>query len=69
MNRNTDRWYGRTLRAGFCGASLFTVAGCPLAEPDFRAAALPAVESGVTQIINGLLNGVFAVIEPDSTGS
>jgi hypothetical protein len=69
MKPNAYRWNRRILRAALCGATLFEVAGCPLAETDFRAAALPAVESGITQIVNGLLDGVFAAIEPDGSRS
>ncbi len=33
----------------------------------FREAAVPAVRTGVTEIVNGLLDGLFAAIEPDAT--
>ena len=40
--------------------------GC-LAGTEFRAAALPAVESGVEQILDGLVDGIFAAIQPETT--
>ncbi len=43
--------------------------GCPLTGTEFRDQALPAVQSGVTEIVNGLLDGLFAVVEPDTTTS
>ena len=44
--------------------------GC-LTGKDFREAAGPAMESGVNLILDGLVDGIFAVIEPeaDSNGS
>ncbi len=44
-----------------------TTAGCiPFAGQEFREVAGPAFESGVTQIVNGVLEGLFAVVQPDS---
>ena len=40
--------------------------GCEDAE-EFRAATSDALQSGLTTIATGLLDGVFAVWEPDST--
>ena len=40
--------------------------GCVTGE-EFRSVAGPAVETGITSIVNGLLDGLFAVIEPDAT--
>jgi uncharacterized membrane protein YfcA len=40
-------------------------AGCEVGR-EFRAAATPAVQSGVTQIVNGLMEGFFAAIEVDT---
>lgn len=47
--------------------------GCTLPR-EFRTAANPALQSGLTSILTGLVDGVFAVIEPEpetveSTGS
>ncbi len=41
------------------------LSGCE-AGREFRAAAVPALQTGVTQILTGLLDGIFAVIEPDT---
>lgn len=52
----------------FFGLSLMLlggVTGCGAAGRDFRTAALPAVESGVTLILNGVLDGIFAAIRPE----
>ena len=46
--------------------ALMTQTGC-LTGPEFRAAALPAVESGVDQILDGLVDGIFAAIQPETT--
>ena len=43
---------------------LATQPGCGSAQ-EFREVAGPAVHSGVTDIVNGLVDGLFAVIEPD----
>ena len=39
--------------------------GCTVGG-EFRAAALPAIRGGVSAILNGLVDGVFAAVEPDS---
>ena len=45
-----------------------TTAGCiPFAGREFRTVAGPAFQSGVTQIVNGVLDGLFAVVEVDTT--
>ena len=46
--------------------ALVTQTGC-LAGTEFRAAALPALESGVEQILDGLVDGIFAAIQPESS--
>ena len=43
------------------------LAGCVLTGTEFREAAGPAVQAGVTQVVDGLLEGIFAVIEPEAT--
>jgi len=60
----------RRHRWRFCPACIATTclllisSGC-LSDREFRAAALPAVQSGVSQILNGFLDGVFAAIAPE----
>lgn len=39
--------------------------GCSLTGTQFRDVALPGLQTGVTSIVNALLDGVFAVIEPE----
>ncbi|MCH7995425.1 MAG: hypothetical protein IIB57_13410 [Planctomycetes bacterium] len=46
-------------------ALIATVSGC-LTGPQFRQAALPAIEGGIEQILDGLVDGVFAAIEVES---
>ena len=43
------------------------VSGCADVGRDFRTAAGPAIESGVRSIVDGVLDGLFAVIEPETT--
>jgi len=43
------------------------LSGCDLLGKEFRQVAGPMVQSGVTDIMNGVLNGLFAVFEPDSS--
>jgi hypothetical protein len=47
-------------------ASLRAVSGCTDAE-EFRAAAGDSIHTGLSAIADGLLNGIFAVVEPDAT--
>ena len=46
-------------------AVIATLSGC-LTGPQFRQAALPAIEGGIGQILDGLVDGVFAAIEVES---
>ena len=48
------------------GMTLWMTGGCAEAE-EFRAIAASQVQSGLTSIVTGLIDGVFAVIEPDAT--
>ncbi len=57
---NHRRWF----MAIGCGFALSTASGCSEAE-EFRAIASGQVQSGLTSIVTGLIDGVFAVIEPD----
>ncbi|MBI4717371.1 MAG: hypothetical protein HY763_06175 [Planctomycetes bacterium] len=50
--------------AGIMGCSGF---GCVLGT-DFRRVATPAVHTGVSSILNGLVDGLFAAIELESDG-
>jgi hypothetical protein len=44
------------------------IPGCT-AGRDFRDAALPSLRTGVDAIVDGLLDGIFAVIEPEPQGN
>ncbi|HNO77749.1 MAG TPA: hypothetical protein PKN33_06775 [Phycisphaerae bacterium] len=46
--------------------TLSMAGGCAQAE-EFRAIASGQVQSGLTSIVTGLIDGLFAVIEPDAT--
>ena len=59
------RWSRRFVLGMLAGTFTIT-AGCTVGR-EFREAAGPAVQSGVTQIVNGLLDGLFAAIEPEAT--
>ena len=65
-NRRTRvRWY-QGLAIGLAALALSGLAGCTVGR-EFREAAGPSVQTGVTQIVNGLLDGLFAAIEPEPT--
>lgn len=43
------------------------MAGCiPIKGTEFRDAALPAIQTGVNAILDGLVTGIFAAIEPEA---
>ena len=44
---------------------LSTQTGCP-GGTQFREAALPAVQTGVDSILDGIVDGIFAAIAPES---
>lgn len=50
-----------------CLMGLLPLAGCELVNQEFRAAAGPALESGVDAILDGLVDGFFAILEPNAT--
>lgn len=58
------------LSMGLALAALGASAGCSTRD-EFRAVATPAIQSGVSQILNGLLDGFFAAIavEPGGTSN
>ena len=51
---------------GGTGLGICLQVGCALNGPDFLDAALPAIQSGVTTIVDGVLEGIFAVIQPEA---
>ena len=56
----------RTLTLALLVCGMCVLPGCLTGE-EFRAVAGPSVQSGVTSIVNGVLDGLFAVIEPETT--
>lgn len=47
-----------------CAAVLLASGGCTELGDDFRAAAGPSLQAGVTQVLTGMVDGAFAVFEP-----
>ncbi len=45
------------------------IAGCDDKFDEFREAAAPALESGVNAVLDGLVTGVFAVVEPNEAAT
>jgi hypothetical protein len=67
---NNEVWGGcRRSRRGGLIASLCLLAsvqwGC-LSGTEFRSVAAPAIKTGVSSILDGLVDGLFAVVEPDT---
>lgn len=48
------------------GVSVYGLNGCSAAE-EFRSVAGDSLKSGMTTIATGLIDGIFAVFEPDAT--
>ncbi len=68
MNRHVNR------RKVYCVLGLAlalpatTGAGCNEYMDEFRAAASPSLRTGVDALVDGFVEGVFAVVEPDEEG-
>lgn len=57
-----------SLCACLLGLAILTLGGCvPVEGRQFRETALPAIESGMSSILNGILDGVFASIAVESS--
>jgi hypothetical protein len=65
--RRPTRCSQKVALALMAGSISLTI-GC-LTGAEFRAVAGPGVESGVKSIVNGVLDGLFAVIAPDASTS
>ena len=61
-NRKPSYWPIWTTLA--CAAGLLASGGCTELGDDFRAAAGPNLQAGVTQALTGMVDGAFAVFEP-----
>jgi hypothetical protein len=70
MTRTTTQRAGRFLAA--LAATAILISGCDgkLGE-EFRATTATSLESGLTTVVSGLIDGAFAVYDPgtDSSGS
>jgi hypothetical protein len=73
---SSQRTHLRRRNFGMLGATLALLAlglvlcpGCDDAvAKEFRTAAIGKVETGVNDLVSGLLDGLFTVAEPSSTG-
>ncbi len=60
----------RTAAAGLTALFAACLPGCDSDfAKEFRQVAGPSIESGVSSILNGVLDGLFAVADPDDTSS
>ncbi len=50
------------------GISVYAIGGCSAAQ-EFRSAVGDSLHTGLTTIATGLLDGLFAVFEPDATAT
>ncbi len=65
MRNTTHTTRVRRLVVAAAGLSACLQIGCPIQGTLFRETALPAIQTGVTAIMNGMLEGFFAVIQPE----
>ena len=54
---------------GLGGSTAFSFGGCEAHADEFREAAAPALRTGVDSLMDGLVEGVFAVVEPESSST
>ncbi len=66
MRQYTRTRCPRTLTFALLVCGMSVLPGC-LTGDEFRTVAGPGVQSGVTSIVNGVLDGLFAIVEPDTT--
>ena len=64
---NSRRW--RILTAAGAVLTLSGAVGCTTGLDEFRTVATPALQAGVSQIMNGVLDGFFAAIEPEPSST
>jgi hypothetical protein len=65
MKRMTQRLRALALASG---STLFLLGSCAAAE-EFRSVAGDSLHAGVTSIATGLIDGMFAVLEPDGASA
>jgi hypothetical protein len=67
MNRQRRARLRSAFAIGLGVAALSTQTGCiPYSGTQFRETAIPAVQTGVTSIVVGLIDGVFAAVDVES---
>ena len=64
MKRNRKPPYWPIWTTLACAAVLLASGGCTELGDDFRSAAGPNLQAGVTQVLTGMVDGAFAVFEP-----
>ena len=64
MKPSRNALYWRIWTTLACAAALLASGGCTELGDDFRSAAGPNLQSGVTQVLTGMVDGAFAVFEP-----
>ena len=65
--RKTNRVLRLALGASAMMAGGLRVGGCSEYSQEFRQAATPMLRSGVNALLDGLVEGVFAVVEPEAS--
>ncbi|MCC7291448.1 MAG: hypothetical protein IT449_05230 [Phycisphaerales bacterium] len=54
---------------GISGGTALSFGGCEAHADEFREAAAPALRTGVDSLMDGLVEGVFAVVEPEASST
>ena len=67
MKQLTNVRPSRMAAAAVAAGALLAQPGCTTGLDEFRTVATPALHGGVSQIMNGFLDGFFAAIEPESS--
>jgi len=61
-----DRSKASSVLAGVLACcAVVVLSGCDELTDEFRSAAAPSLKSGTTAVLTGLVDGAFAVFEPD----
>ena len=66
------RWsstMGRCVVWATVGLAVPLMSGCTLITDEFRATAVPALQTGVQSILTGLVDGLFAVVDPGTSAT
>lgn len=65
MNQLLRTHSGKLRPACILATVVLLTTGCGVGGKEFRDAALPDIETGIRAVLDGLVNGVFAVVEPE----